>query len=124
VILGRVPNWPGGLPNPVAAYYWRTGHLLPERTSLIVEKENEPMRRFSEALGVEYISARQVFCNEAGCLDRIGDELMTGDAFHLAPPGSKYLIDQIAPALLRDAPAQKHAGLDAERGFDLALPAR
>jgi hypothetical protein len=61
VILGRVPNWPGGLPNPVAAYYWRTGHLLPERTSLIVEKENEPMRRFSEALGVEYISARQAF---------------------------------------------------------------
>jgi hypothetical protein len=101
VILGRVPNWPGGLPNPVAAYYWRTGHLLPERTSLIVEKENEPMRRFSEALGVEYISARQVFCNEAGCLDRIGDELMTGDAFHLAPPGSKYLIDQIAPASAR-----------------------
>jgi hypothetical protein len=49
---------------------------------------------------------------------------MTGDAFHLAPPGSEYLIDQIAPALLRDAPAQKHAGLDAERGFGLALPAR
>jgi hypothetical protein len=61
VILGRVPNWPGGLPNAVAAYYWRAGHLLPERTSLIVEKENEPMRRFSEALGVEYISARQAF---------------------------------------------------------------
>lgn len=58
VILGRVPNWLGDLPNAVAAYYWRAGHLLPERTSLIVDKENAPMRLFSEALGVEYISAR------------------------------------------------------------------
>jgi hypothetical protein len=124
VILGPVPNWPGGLPNAIAAYYRRTGHLLPERTSLIVDKEDEPMRRFSEALGVEYISARQVFCNEAGCLNRIGDELMTGDAFHLAPPGSKYLIDQIAPALLRDAPGQKDSGLDARRGLGLAPPAQ
>lgn len=82
------------------------------------------MRRFSEALGVEYVSARQVFCNEAGCLNRIGDELMTGDAFHLAPPGSRYLIDQIAPALLRDTPGQKHANLDAQRSFGLAPPAR
>jgi peptidoglycan/LPS O-acetylase OafA/YrhL len=124
VILGRVPNWTGGLPNVIAAYYRRTGHLLPERTSLFVEQEDEPMRRFSEALGVEYVSARQVFCNEAGCLNRIGDELMTGDAFHLAPPGSKYLIDQIAPALLRDTPGQKHANLDAQRSFGLAPPAR
>ena len=43
------------------------------------------MKQFSEALGVEYIPARKAFFNEAGCLNRIGDELMTGDAFHLAP---------------------------------------
>jgi peptidoglycan/LPS O-acetylase OafA/YrhL len=124
VVLGRVPNWPGGLPNAIAAYYRRTGHLLPERTSLIVENEDEPMGRFSKTLGVEYISARQVFCNEAGCLNRIGDELMTGDAFHLAQPGSRYLIDQIAPVLLRDAPAQKRAGLDAQRGLGPTPPAQ
>ena len=109
VILGRVPNWTGGLPNVIAAYYRRTGHLLPERTSLFVEQEDEPMRRFSDTLGVEYISARQVFCSQAGCLNRMEDDLMTADAFHLAPPGSRYLIDQIAPALLRDPP-ERHGG--------------
>jgi hypothetical protein len=67
--------------------------LAPERTSLILEREDEPMKQFSEALGVEYIPARKAFFNEAGCLNRIGDELMTGDAFHLASPGSKYLTD-------------------------------
>ncbi|MGA7804410.1 acyltransferase family protein [Bradyrhizobium sp.] len=104
VVLGRVPNWTGGLPNAIAAYYRRTGRLLPERTPLFVENEDEPMQRFSNALGVEYISSRQVFCNEAGCLNRIGDQLVTHDGFHLAPTGSKYLIDQIAPALLREGP--------------------
>jgi peptidoglycan/LPS O-acetylase OafA/YrhL len=102
VILGQVPEWSSGLPGTIAAYYRRTGRLLPERTSLFVDGENEDMKDVSEALGVEYVSARRVFCDASGCLNRIGNQLLVSDALHLTPSGSKYLIESIAPALLHD----------------------
>jgi hypothetical protein len=102
VILGRVPAWADGLPGAVAAYYRRTRNVMPERTSLFVDQENEFMKGVSEALGVEYVSARKALCDEAGCLDRIGGNLMVSDGVHLTPTGSKYLIDHVAPMLLRD----------------------
>ena len=102
IIFGRVPAWSDGLPGAVAAYYRRTGSLIPERTSLFVDEENEAMKGFSETLGIEYISARKAFRDESGCLDRIGNDLLVSDKLHLTPAGSKYLIDRIAPTLLRD----------------------
>jgi peptidoglycan/LPS O-acetylase OafA/YrhL len=102
VIIGHVPAWSDSLPGAVAVYYRRTGRLLPERTSLFVDEENEYMKDVSEALGVEYISARRAFCDASGCLNRIGDELLVSDGLHLTPTGSKYLLDRIAPVLLRD----------------------
>jgi hypothetical protein len=102
VILGRVPAWSDGLPGAVAAYYRRTGNLLPERTSLFVDEENDFMKETSEALGVEYVSARRALCDGSACLSRIGNELLVSDGVHLTPTGSKYLIDRIAPVLLRD----------------------
>jgi peptidoglycan/LPS O-acetylase OafA/YrhL len=102
IILGRVPAWSDGLPGAVAAYYRRTRSLMPERTSLFVDEENEILKGFSEAAGVEYISARKAFCDETGCLDRIGNHLLVSDGLHLTPIGSKYLIDRIAPVILDD----------------------
>jgi peptidoglycan/LPS O-acetylase OafA/YrhL len=102
VIIGQVPAWSDSLPGAVAVYYRRTGRLLPERTSLFVDEQNEYMKDVSEALGVEYISARRVFCDASGCLGRIGNELLVSDGLHLTPTGSNYLLDRIAPVLLRD----------------------
>jgi peptidoglycan/LPS O-acetylase OafA/YrhL len=103
VVLGRVPGWSDGLPGAIAAYYRRTGSLLPERTSLFVDGDNDFMQDVSKALvGVEYVSARKIFCDASGCLNRIGNELLVSDGLHLTPAGSRYLIDRIAPVLLRD----------------------
>ena len=102
IVLGQVPVWSDGLPGAVAAYYRRTGRLLPEQTPLFVDSENEYMKDVSETLGVEYISARAVFCDASGCLNRIGNELLVSDTLHLTPAGSRYLIDRVAPMLLRD----------------------
>jgi len=100
IVLGRVPAWSGGLPAAVAAYYRRTRSLLPARTPLFVERDDERMKEFSAAIGVDYISARQVFCNDDGCLARIDNELVASDVVHLTTAGSRYLISQIAPLLL------------------------
>ena len=102
IILGRVPAWSDGLPGAVITYYRRTGSLIPERTSLFVDEENELMKGYTEAVGIEYVSAGKALCDASGCLDRIGNELLVSDQVHLTPAGSKYLIDRIAPILLRD----------------------
>jgi peptidoglycan/LPS O-acetylase OafA/YrhL len=100
IVLGRVPSWSGGLPAAIAAYYRRTRSLLPERTPLFVEQDDERMKDFSAAVGVDYISAREVFCNGDGCLARIDNELVASDVVHLTTTGSRYLIERIAPLLL------------------------
>jgi hypothetical protein len=102
IVLGQVPVWSDGLPDAIAVYYRRTGSLLPERTSLFVDGQTDYMQSVSEALGVEYISARRVFCDASGCLNRIGNDLLVSDTLHLTSSGSKFLLDRIAPVLLRD----------------------
>jgi len=107
IIIGRVPAWSDGLPAAVLTYYRRTGSVLPERTSLFVDEENELMKGYAETAGVEYVSARAAFCDASGCLDRIGNQLLVADQVHLTPAGSKYLIDRIAPVILRDLGQEK-----------------
>jgi peptidoglycan/LPS O-acetylase OafA/YrhL len=106
VIIGRSPMWPGGFPNAVATYYRRTRELLPERTNLFVEPQTgaDPMMGIAESVGVEYISARDAFCDKDGCIARIGQDPVVSDWLHLTPVGSRYLMNKIGPALLRQLP--------------------
>jgi peptidoglycan/LPS O-acetylase OafA/YrhL len=97
VILGPVPVWQGGLPNAVAAYYWRTGSVIPERTPFYFDRVSGDvgLRKIAADLNVEYISARDVFCNNDGCLARIGDSLVASDIMHLTKTGSVFLAEAI-----------------------------
>ncbi|MHC2400296.1 hypothetical protein ACVMGC_004840 [Bradyrhizobium barranii subsp. barranii] len=101
VILGPVPVWPGGLPNATATYYRRTQSLIPERTSLFVDQVSGDLtlRNIADALGVEYISARDVFCDEGECLTRVGKSLVASDMLHLTVSGSEFLVSSIASKL-------------------------
>src|SRR6201995_4465208 len=63
IVIGRVPLWNGGLPNAVMAYHRRTGSLLPERTPLFGEPEDNRMRDYSTSAGAEFVSAQRPFCD-------------------------------------------------------------
>jgi peptidoglycan/LPS O-acetylase OafA/YrhL len=97
IILGPVPVWHGGLPNAVAAHFWRTGKVMPERTLSYFDRASGDgvLRKIAAELNVEYISARDVFCNSDGCLDRVGDSLMVSDTLHLTRAGSAFLAEAI-----------------------------
>jgi peptidoglycan/LPS O-acetylase OafA/YrhL len=101
VILGPVPVWTGGLPAAVASYYRRSGEVMPERIWQYVDKASgdSSMRNISASLGVDYVSARDAFCNNRGCVTRIGESLVARDSIHLTPAGSILLINSIAPEL-------------------------
>jgi hypothetical protein len=97
VIVGPVPVWRGGLPNAVANHYWRTQSVLPERTPLYFDRGSgdENLHKVAATLGVDYISARNAFCNGDGCISRVGTSLVASDAVHLTEIGSILLARSI-----------------------------
>ncbi len=110
VLLGPVPEWADTLPRNIVSY-WRKNHsntsplrmnfgLRKVMADVDVKLSHEAMK-----LGIDYISAYKVMCNNDGCLTRIGDsylDLTAIDHGHLAPKGSYFLIDSIAPNLFND----------------------
>jgi hypothetical protein len=103
VIVGPVPVWRGGLPKVVATHYWRTQSVLPERTPLYFDRGSgdENLRKVATILGVDYVSARNAFCNEDGCISRVGASLVASDAVHLTETGSILLAQSIFGQLHR-----------------------
>jgi peptidoglycan/LPS O-acetylase OafA/YrhL len=99
VILGPVPLWKRTLPLALVNAY-RLTHVVADRISAGVTGagSDEQMRSFSQAHGVEYISAWRVLCDGNGCLTRVGptaEEVVTTDIVHLSNAGSKYLVEEI-----------------------------
>jgi peptidoglycan/LPS O-acetylase OafA/YrhL len=107
VILGPVPLWKRTLPLALVNTY-RLRHVIADRIAAGVTGagSDEQMRLFSQAHGVEYISAWQVLCDSDGCLTRVGptaDEVVTTDIVHLSDAGSKYLVEKIGGSLFPPA---------------------
>ncbi|MGJ4915147.1 acyltransferase family protein [Bradyrhizobium sp. HKCCYLRH2060] len=109
VVMGPPPSWQGiGLSHNVLDYYRQTGKILPERTWFRSSDEwtrgrEMLLRALAGELGVDYISVRDIFCNDEGCLSRIGpsgSQLTAFDAAHLTVPGSIFLASHTLDRLL------------------------
>jgi peptidoglycan/LPS O-acetylase OafA/YrhL len=103
VILGPVPVWKRTLPlSLVNAFRFR--HEVAERIASGVTgaASDEQMRSFSQAAGVEYISAWRVLCDREGCITRVGPkakDVVTTDIVHLSDAGSIFLLEGIEESL-------------------------
>jgi peptidoglycan/LPS O-acetylase OafA/YrhL len=103
VILGPVPLWKRTLPVALVNAY-RVSHVIADRIAAGVSGagSDEQMRAFSQAHGVEYISAWRVLCDNNGCLTRVGptaQDVVTTDIVHLSDAGSKFLVGKIEASL-------------------------
>jgi len=112
VLIGPVPSWKWYLNDILFIYYrWDDpGHEFPPlRMNEVhggLKDIDASMRRFASDMHIEFISAADVFCNDEGCLTRLGDDyvsLTTLDMSHLTPLAAQYLIDRIASRLLPSA---------------------
>ena len=106
VVLGAVPAWRRGLPFEVLRYYMLHHRLIPQRSNNAAQSANYDavMRAKLEPLGAQFISASDVFCNQEGCLSRIGDtakDISVSDQVHVTEKGSVYLIQSIIDEVLR-----------------------
>jgi hypothetical protein len=118
IIMGPPPGWQGyGLPTNVSEYYRETQQILPARTFYRSTDEwtrgrDTLLRELSHKLAVQYISVRNVFCNDNGCLTRIGpsnSQLTAFDPGHLTVPASIYLAEKTLDYIL-DTRSSRHSG--------------
>lgn len=104
VLLGPVPVWKRTLPHEMINHY-RLLHELAYFIQLGVTgpEEDRRMEAFSGSVGIDYISARRVLCDESrGCLTRVdpsASDLIATDIVHLSDRGSRFLIGAISDDL-------------------------
>ena len=108
VLLGAVPYWRDSLPK-VLLNLWKEQQRIPlrlgdEYLDPYVKATTVEMRQRSAAMGIEFISGMDYFCNRQGCLTRMepgSAEPLSFDYGHLTLPAVKYYIEQIAPLILK-----------------------
>jgi hypothetical protein len=106
VVVGPAPEWDWPLPDILFRYAREHGRLAPAR----MDRHLLPNRRridadmrsaLAEQGDADYVSALDAFCDERGCLTRVGDDpaaLTSWDYGHLTTPAARYLSTAIAAA--------------------------
>ena len=62
------------------------------------------MRAKAQAMGIEFISGLDYFCNSEGCLTRVNEsshQPLSYDYGHLSISAVTWYVDQIAPLIFR-----------------------
>lgn len=96
LFLGPVPHWTADLPKIISRQLWIA---TPQRTFIGIDKDviatNQRLKTEYLANGLFYVDAMSLFCDDTGCLTRIGEDRLAGittpDYGHLLPVASDYL---------------------------------
>jgi len=110
VLLGAVPYWKENLPRillRLSRQLDRRGRLPlrlgDDHLDPHVKQATAEMRQRAAAMGIEFISGMDYFCNAEGCLTRLDEnatEPLSYDYGHLSVPAVTYYVEQIAPQIL------------------------
>lgn len=110
VVVGPVPNWIKPLPQTIENYLIQHPDTpyVPQWTKFGLSEGAETVDRnmavYLTKLGVHYVSALKVFCNERGCMTRTKDSfdsLPQWDSVHLTTAGSSYFLARSNLLLIR-----------------------
>ena len=107
IVVGPVPMWSPSLPEVYINRYWGSGAdhaaygLVPGRA----EDDETMRRRYADSETVAYVSIISRLCDSTGCLAVVPGsnpvQLMSFDASHLTPLGSRYVGDLLLRPVLR-----------------------
>jgi hypothetical protein len=104
VLLGPPATWVGeGLPANLLNYYFIHRSILPVRTwyrsnDAWTKPTDIFLNEQANRMGIQYVSARQMMCNEVGCLTRIGPDgkdLTAYDTGHFTYPAALFIAKQL-----------------------------
>ncbi|MCD6038617.1 MAG: lipopolysaccharide modification acyltransferase [Gammaproteobacteria bacterium] len=103
IILGPVPVWGEKLSEILFSRFKADPfHRIPERIKPNQERSmisaSQLLEVIAKKAGAEYIQSYDYFCNDEGCLDRIGDgkgSIVSADNAHLSVFASEWFLKQI-----------------------------
>jgi hypothetical protein len=103
IIIGPVPVWGEKLSDTLFSRFKADPlHRIPERIKPDQEKSmlalGKSLEKIAKKTGAEYIESYQYFCNNEGCLDRIGNgknSIVSNDNAHLSGFASEWFLIQI-----------------------------
>lgn len=101
-LVGPVPEWSGTLSKQLYIFYKNDKlHRIPDRMNFGLQhnfiKVDTTLRSFSNTLGINYLSPKEIMCDESGCITKLGetgDTLIAWDYGHLTDKGSQYLVSR------------------------------
>lgn len=101
-LIGPVPQWNDGLPKQLYMYFNKNiPHRIPRRMNDGLNNnffETDRLLKIkSQSLNIVYISAKDILCNNDGCITRTGDlqeDLTAWDYGHLTTKGSEFLVSK------------------------------
>ncbi|MBC7405719.1 MAG: acyltransferase [Cytophaga sp.] len=108
ILLGPVPMWKEpGLSANVVDYYWKNHReIIPEMTSysLVNQELEKVVKGLADRNGFEYMSVREVMCQDQRCYARVGvdgEYLTAFDSGHMTREGAVYLQRKLLPEILK-----------------------
>lgn len=99
-IVGQLPEWGSTLPVSLFQAYQKDKELHQRMTYGLApggEALDSSLRAFAISNHVNFISPREILCNEQGCLTMIGgrlDALTSFDRGHLTVPASEFVVER------------------------------
>ncbi|GAA6140476.1 acyltransferase family protein [Hydrogenophaga sp. 5NK40-0174] len=110
ILLGAVPYWKKPLPQ-ILLEKWKEGPPLAMPPMRIkdgldpkLDQITEEMKKRSAQMGIEFVSGKQFFCNDEGCLTRISEDAqqpLSYDYGHLTTGAAAYYVDKLAPFIFK-----------------------
>jgi peptidoglycan/LPS O-acetylase OafA/YrhL len=112
ILLGAVPYWKEDLPQILLKVARQGGgianpplRLGDEYLDPYVRAATNEMRARAKAMGIEFVSGMDYFCNKQGCLTRMSEnasEPLSYDYGHLTVPAAVYYVQQLAPIIFKN----------------------
>lgn len=97
IVVGQIPTWKTDLPNVLVREFLSYGKPIPKRSFLRIDRRSLAMDQSMRVLPIHLFSVRNELCNKAGCLVRVGPNLLTDltvwDYGHLTTAGAKFVIN-------------------------------
>ena len=113
IFVGNAPQWEIDLPSFVFRKMRRpiTPRSLVGFDEVFIKKNQQNAAAWNYP-NAEFINITDVFCNKAGCLVYIGDDVEKGitslDKFHLTPIASDYLAKELLVNKIISSPPNKN----------------
>jgi hypothetical protein len=109
LLLGPTPQWAGSLPKIIMREFWdhTPARILARLDESVIAENQRIGANLSLVRNAQYVDLYKFFCDETGCLTRIGDDRLAGsvtfDYGHLTPIASDYLARNLLANLVTGA---------------------